>query len=157
MRVYRRLGQLLTEAGYEGRLVGDEGGYGPRLPEQRPRPCEFVVRAIEAAGLRPGRRRDDWRSTWPARTSTTAWHYRLAATGEARLTSDELIDQLAALVERFPITSIEDPLAEDDWTGWQQLTARLGKQVRLVGDDLFATQRRSGCGTASSWARPTAC
>ena len=50
-----------------------------------------------------------------------------------------MIDQLAALVEQFPIASIEDPLAEDDWAGWQAITARLGSRVRLVGDDLFAT------------------
>jgi enolase len=89
VRVYRRLGSLLTAAGFEGRLVGDEGGYGPRLASNG-QAAEFVVRAIEAAG-------------------------------------------------RFPITSIEDGLAEDDWSGWQQLTTRLGQEIRLVGDDLFTT------------------
>ncbi len=137
VRVYRRLGKLLADAGYEGRLVGDEGGYGPRLPSNA-LAAEFVVGAIEAAGLRPG---PD--VTLAVDVASTHFydgrHYRLAATGDARLSGAEMIDQLAALTERFPITSIEDGLAEDDWSGWQQLTARLGKKVRLVGDDLFAT------------------
>ena len=63
----------------------------------------------------------------------------MAATGAARLTNAQMTDELAALVARFPIVSIEDGLAEDDWTGWQQLTARMGSQTRLVGDDLFTT------------------
>lgn len=137
VRVYRCLGQLLADAGYEGRLVGDEGGYGPRLPSNAAA-AEFVVRAIEAAGLRPGH--DITLAIDVASTHFHAGsHYRLAATGESWLTSAQMIDQLAELVEKFPITSIEDGLAEDDWPGWQQLTARLGKKIRLVGDDLFAT------------------
>ena len=135
--VARRLGELLAKAGYEGRLVGDEGGYGPRLASNR-QAAEFVVRAIEAAGLRP---RED--VTIAIDVASTHFfdgtHYRLRATGDARLSSAEMIDQLAALVDDFPITSIEDGLAEDDWDGWQELTRRLGGRVKLVGDDLFAT------------------
>ncbi|MBI3839418.1 MAG: phosphopyruvate hydratase [Planctomycetia bacterium] len=137
VRIYHRLGDLLTAAGFEGRLVGGEGGYGPRL-QSNGQAAEFVVRAIEAAGLDPGRD-----VTMAVDVASTHFfdgaHYRLSATGQQRLTSDEMIDHLEALVERFPITSIEDGLAEDDWSGWQQLTTRLGKEVRLVGDDLFAT------------------
>ncbi len=137
VRVYRRLGELLTAGGYEGRLVGDEGGYGPRLSSNAAA-VEMVVRAIEAAGLRPG---SD--VTLALDVASTHFydgtHYQLAATGAARLDSRELIDQLEQLVDRYPIASIEDGLAEDDWAGWQQLTARLGSRVRLVGDDLFAT------------------
>jgi enolase len=65
--------------------------------------------------------------------------YRLSIAGGEPLTAAQMIDQLAAMVERFPIASIEDPLAEEDWAGWQTITARLGQRVRLVGDDLFAT------------------
>jgi enolase len=137
VRVYRHLGRLLTAAGFEGRLVGDEGGFGPRL-QSNAQAAEFVVRAVKAAGLEPYRD-----VTIAVDVASTHFfdgsHYRLAATGDTRLTSEQLIDQLAALVEQFPITSIEDGLAEDDWSGWQQLTDRLGKEVRLVGDDLFAT------------------
>ena len=65
--------------------------------------------------------------------------YHLSATGEAKLTSGDMIEELAGMVDRFEITSIEDGLAEEDWDGWQQLTARLGDRIKLVGDDLFAT------------------
>lgn len=137
VRVYRRLGEILTRAGYEGRLVGDEGGYGPRLASNA-EAAGFVVRAIEAAGLTPGQ---DVTLALDVASSHfyESGHYRLAATGDARLTNAQMIDELAALVARFPIVSIEDGLAEDDWTGWQQLTARMGSQTRLVGDDLFTT------------------
>ncbi len=138
VRVYNRLGELLSAAGYEGRLVGDEGGFGPRLPSNRAA-LEFVVQAIEAARLRPG-------VDIAIALDVAATHffdgerYRLAATGGARLSAADLIGELEALVAAFPIVSIEDGLAEDDWAGWQELTRRLGSRVRLVGDDLFVTQ-----------------
>ncbi len=131
------MGELLAAAGYEGRLIGDEGGYGPRL-KSNAEALEFLMRAIEAAELRPGR-------DVTIAVDVAATHffdgrsYRLLATGEERHSSDEMIDLMADLVDRFPLKSIEDPLAEDDWEGWQRLTARLGKRVRLVGDDLFTT------------------
>ena len=137
VRVYRRLGQLLVEAGYEGRLVGDEGGYGPRL-ESNQQAVETVVRAIEAAGLRP-----EQDVTIALDVAATHFYvdgyYRLAAERDARLTSAEMTDRLAAWVDRFPISSIEDPLAEEDWSGWQTATRQLGHRVQLVGDDLFTT------------------
>jgi enolase len=137
VRVYNRLGRLLAAAGYEGRLVGDEGGYGPRLASNR-QAVEIVVRAIEAAGLRPG---ED--VTLALDVAATHFHhdghYRLAAENGARLSSGDMIDRLEAWINEFPITSIEDPLAEEDWNGWRELTRRLGGRVRLVGDDLFAT------------------
>jgi enolase len=137
VRVYRRLGELLTKAGYEGRLVGDEGGFGPRLTSNA-EAAEFVVRAIEAAGLKPGEQ-----VSLAIDVASSHFydgeHYRLKATGDARLTSGEMIDQLEQLVERFPVVSIEDGLAEEDWSGWQQLVARLGQRVRLIGDDLLVT------------------
>ncbi len=153
VRVYRRLGTLLTAAGYEGRLVGDEGGYGPRL-KSNVEAVEFLVRGIEAAGLRPGHD-----VTIALDVASTHFYdgrtYRLVATGDARLTCEEMIDVMADLVDKFPVTSIEDALAEDDWEGWQRLTARLGQHVRLVGDDLFATNvqrigRGIGLGAANS-------
>ncbi len=137
VRVYRRLGSLLTSSGYEGRLVGDEGGYGPRL-KSNSEAIELVLKAIEAAGLQPGRD-----VTIALDVASTHFYdgrnYRLIATGDAQLTSDEMIDVMARLVDQYPIRSIEDALAEDDWAGWQRLTARLGSRVRLVGDDLFTT------------------
>lgn len=137
VRVYNRLGRLLVEAGYEGRLVGDEGGYGPRLASNE-QAIELVVSAIEAAGLRPG-------ADVTIALDVAATHfydgrsYRLNAGGEARFSSGQMIAHLEQLITRYPIESIEDPLAEDDWNGWQALTDRLGQKVQIVGDDLFAT------------------
>lgn len=137
VRVYRRLSKLLLEAGYEGYLVGDEGGFGPRLKSNR-EAVEFVVRAIEAAKLQPG-------SDVTIAIDVASSHfyrdgrYHLAAEQGRALTASELIDRLECWVNEFPIAGIEDGLAEDDWHGWQELTARLGSRVRLVGDDLYAT------------------
>ena len=137
VRVYRHLGRLLSEAGFEGRLVGDEGGYGPRLPDNGAA-LQWVVRAVEAAGLRPVE--DVSLALDVASTHFfDGTSYRLAATGGERLTAAALVDYLEALARQYPIESIEDPLAEDDWDGWRQITARLGQRVRLVGDDLFTT------------------
>ena len=141
VRVYRRLGELLTRDGFEGRLVGDEGGYGPRLKSNR-EAVEFVVRAIEAAELRPG---DD--VTIALDVAATHFlqkdgSYRLITEKGTTLTSSEMIERLESWVAAFPITSIEDGLAEEDWVGWQELTRRLGGRVQLVGDDLFTTNER---------------
>jgi enolase len=137
VRVYNRLGRLLAAAGYEGRLVGDEGGYGPRL-KSNAEAIEFVVSAIEAAGLRPG-----GDLTIALDVAASHFHdggtYYLHAHGADRLSSTQMIEHLEHLVARYPIVSIEDGLGEEDWDGWQELTRRLGQQVQLIGDDLFAT------------------
>jgi enolase len=137
VRVYRRLGRLLLDEGFEGYLVGDEGGYGPRLASNR-QALELVVRAIEAAKLRPG---ED--ATIALDVAATHFyrdgHYYLGAEKGAWLSSEAMIDRMASWLNEFPITSIEDGLAESDWPGWQVLTARLGNKVTLIGDDLFAT------------------
>jgi enolase len=137
VRVYNRLGKLLVAAGYEGRLVGDEGGYGPRLTSNE-QAIEFVVSAIEAAGLRPG-------ADVTIALDVAATHlydgdsYHLKAGDDARLSSEQMVEHLEQLITRYPIESIEDPFAEDDWNGWQEITTRLGHKVQIVGDDLFAT------------------
>lgn len=140
VRVYRRLGELLIAEGYEGRLVGDEGGYGPRL-ESNEQAVELVVRAIDAARLRPG---EDVAITLDV-AATHFFHdsqYCLASERSIQLSSDEMIDRLVRLADKYPITCIEDGLAEEDWQGWQTLTRRLGSRVQLVGDDLFTTNPR---------------
>jgi enolase len=137
VRIYKRLGELLAKAGYEGRLVGDEGGYGPKLASSR-QAIEFVVRAIESAKLRPG---ED--VSLALDVAASHFHdgefYRLAEQGKRPWQAEEMIGLLAGLVHDFPIVSIEDGLAEEDWPGWKALTARLGSRVAIVGDDLFAT------------------
>jgi enolase len=140
--VYRRLGGLLGDAGYEGRLVGDEGGYGPRLKSNR-EALEFVVGAIEDARLTPGK---DVAIGLDVASTHFYEHeldiYRFASSEQGKVTSEELINLLESWVDEFPIVSIEDGLAEDDWTGWKELTARLGDRVQLIGDDLFVTNGR---------------
>lgn len=137
VEIYNRVSQSLKEAGHEGTLVGDEGGYGPKLPSNE-EALSFVVRAIEATGLRPG---DD--VCIGLDVASTQFYsdgsYRLAATGDEKLSSKQVVDLLADWVDRYPIISIEDGLAEEDWEGWQILTEQLGDRVQLIGDDLFVT------------------
>ncbi|MFN0017054.1 MAG: phosphopyruvate hydratase [Pirellulaceae bacterium] len=140
VRVYRRLGELLHKDGFEGYLVGDEGGYGPRLASNR-EAVEYVVRAIEKAGLRPGEDVSlalDVASTHFYRNGS----YVLKAEQGRLLSSADMVERLAEWVEEFPIDCIEDGLAEEDWSGWQLLTKRLGGKIKIVGDDLFATNAR---------------
>ena len=138
--MYRAVGAVLKKAGFESALVGDEGGYGPKLRSTE-QAFEVVVEAIAACGLEPGRDvaiAVDVASTHffdPARGT-----YRLNATGDRELDAAAMVDLLAGWVGRFPIVSLEDGLAEDDWDGWSRLTARLGDSVQLIGDDLFTTQ-----------------
>lgn len=137
-RVYHALGQLLAARGYEGVLVGDEGGFGPRLSGHRAA-AEFVVDAIHAAQLEPGK---DVNLAIDV-ASSHFWdgqHYRLVAANRNPWTSEQLVDELERLIDDFPVVSLEDPLAEEDWAGWQRITTRLGARVQLIGDDLFATQ-----------------
>ena len=137
VRIYNRLGALLNERGYEGTLVGDEGGYGPRLTSLS-LAVECLLTAIERAGLRPGEQVGIALDVASSHFYE-AERYRLRTGGERVLTSEEMVDFLADWVARYPILSIEDGVAEDDWAGWQQLTDRLGDRVQLVGDDLFVT------------------
>lgn len=135
--VYRRLSEVLIRAGYEGRLVGDEGGYGPRL-KTNSEAVEFLLQAVEAAGLRPG---DDVAIGLDV-ASTHFYRdgrYHLRAAGGQELETDEFIDLLEKWVDSYPLVSIEDGLAEDDWDGWRRLTERIGDRVQLIGDDLFVT------------------
>ena len=116
--------------------VGDEGGVAPSLPSNEAA-VELLVEAIEAAGYTPGV--DCMIALDPAASEFFQdGKYVLAREG-ATLTSAEMVDYYARWVDKYPIVSIEDGLAEDDWEGWAALTARLGGTVQLVGDDLFTT------------------
>ncbi len=135
--IYRSLGHVLAARGYESILVGDEGGYGPRLRSNR-EAVELIVEAIGAVNLTPGKDvaiAIDVASTHFFRDG----RYRIASGDHGVLGSDALVDLLADWVDRYPIISIEDGCAEDDWDGWRQLTERLGNRVQLIGDDLFVT------------------
>jgi enolase len=132
---YHSLKGLLAKRGL-ATLVGDEGGFGPDLPHNETA-VEILVEAIEASGRTPGR--DIAIALDPA----TSELYRDGAyhlDGEGRvLSSAEMVDYWADLVSRYPIVSLEDGMAEQDWDGWVALTKRLGDKVQLVGDDNFVT------------------
>jgi enolase len=133
--VFHALGRLLHDRGLPTQ-VGDEGGYAPPLqtPEQA---LDLIVAAIELAGYRPGP--DVAIALDPASSEfyEDGKYYPLSRDRAASV--DDMIALYAQLCERYPIVSIEDGLAENDWTGWQRLTERLGDRVQLVGDDVFVT------------------
>ncbi len=116
--------------------VGDEGGFAPVLAGNE-EALELLVAAIGKAGYAPGR--DLALALDPAASSFYRDGRYVLDGGRTRRTTGEMVTYYAALVDRFPIVSIEDGLAEDDWTGWVALTERLGSRVQLVGDDLFVT------------------
>ncbi|HXG40467.1 MAG TPA: phosphopyruvate hydratase, partial [Candidatus Limnocylindrales bacterium] len=142
--VFHALRAILHEAGH-ATGQGDEGGFAPSLPSNEAA-VEVILRAIERAGYRPGE--DVVLALDPAATelvdpaapATPAGEltYRLAKEGRTLRTGD-LVDFWVDWLERYPIVSLEDGLAEDDWLGWRELTARVGDRVQLVGDDLLVT------------------
>ena len=131
--VFQTLKKVLQEKGL-ATGVGDEGGFAPNLKSNR-EALDMIMEAIEKAGYKAG---DDILLAMDV--AATEFHrdgkYLLE---EKELTADEMIDYLAKIVEDYPVCSIEDGLDEDDWEGWARLNARLGKNVQLVGDDLFVT------------------
>ena len=146
--VFHTLKGLLQERGMST-AVGDEGGFAPDLGNDAA--GDILVQAIEKAGYRPG----DQISLALDVASTEFFKDGHYAFGGGSFSSAEMVDELAKLVSRYPIVSIEDGVAEDDWDGWALLTEKLGKTVQLVGDDLFVTnsarlQRGLDLGVANS-------
>src|SRR5581483_3857667 len=113
---------------------GDEGGFAPNLAGNRDA-IEVVLEAIEAAGYRPGEQVGI--ALDPATTELFENGRYVLRKEERVLSSAELVDLWQDWASNYPIISIEDGMAEDDWAGWKELTERLGKRVQLVGDDLF--------------------
>lgn len=116
--------------------VGDEGGFAPSLPDNESA-IKLAIEAIEKAGYKPGKQVSIALDVASSEIYEDG-KYNLA-TENKKLTSDEMIDYYAKLVEKYPIVSIEDALDEDDWDGYKKLTDKIGKKVQLVGDDLFVT------------------
>lgn len=135
--IYHTLKKVLHDAGLGGG-VGDEGGFAPNFKTNE-EPLEYVTKACEAAGYKPGV--DIMFAMDPASTEFyDADKKKYVLAGEGReLTSAEMVDYWEALVNKYPIVSIEDGMAEEDWDGWKELTDRIGDRVQLVGDDLFVT------------------
>ena len=132
--IYRALAAILHEHGYESVLVGDEGGFGPKLRGNE-QALELLVAAFARAGYEPG-------VDVGIAVDVAASHFfkdgRYHLHGET-LDSAGLVHLLSEWVHDYPILSIEDGMAEDDWEGWKRLTDALGKRVQLIGDDLFVT------------------
>lgn len=135
VEVFHHLKQLLKAKNYNTN-VGDEGGFAPDLPSQGAA-IEFILEAILFAGYRPEK---DIYLGLDVASNELYRDRRYHLSSEKRLlTADEFIDYLADLVKQYPIISIEDGMAENDWEGWKKITTRLGDQIQLVGDDLFVT------------------
>jgi len=136
--VFHTLKKELSAAGLSTG-IGDEGGFAPNLSSTRVA-LDFILKSIEKAGYRPGE--DIFLALDCAATEYfRGGRYEMKGEGKS-LTPAENVDWLAGLAADYPIISIEDGMAEDDWDGWALLTARLGKSVQLVGDDLFVTNPR---------------
>ena len=152
--VFHNLAKILKSKGL-ATSVGDEGGFAPNLSSDD-ETIETILEAVKAAGYKPGRdfmiAMDAASSEWKSEKGKGFYHQPKSGRD---FTSDELIQHWADLVEKYPIISIEDALDEEDWEGWQKLTAKLGGKVQLVGDDLFVTNTErlkkgieQGCGNS---------
>ncbi len=149
--VYHSLKKVLNKKGISTG-IGDEGGFAPNLPSNEAA-IEVIIEAIVAAGYTPGEQ------CFIALDPASSEFYedgKYVLKGEGRtLSGPQMVDYYAALVEKYPIISLEDGLAEDDWATWKLLTERIGDKVQLVGDDLFVTntqylQKGIDTGTANS-------
>ena len=135
VEIFHSLKRVLSEQGLST-TVGDEGGFAPDLPSNAAA-LDMITRAVEAAGYKPGK---DVMLALDCAASTffDNGSYTLAGEGETH-GSDEFCAYLAGLADRYPISSIEDGMDEDDWDGWSKLTDSLGERIQIVGDDLFVT------------------
>ena len=141
VEIFHHLRAVLRDAGHQT-AVGDEGGFAPNL-DSNEAALDVLMLAIERAGYRPG---DDVYLALDVAASELYDKqdacYRLSTDGKAERSSSDMVDWCRRLVEAYPILSVEDGLAEDDWDGWSALTAALGTRVQLVGDDLFVTNTK---------------
>jgi enolase len=139
VEVFHHLKAILKTKGYNT-SVGDEGGFAPNLKSNE-EAFSLILEAIKNSGYRPGK--DVGIGIDAAATEFfKKGSYFLKAEKRPKRTSSEMIDYYESLIKKFPILSIEDGLAEDDWKGWKMMTSRLGKKVQLVGDDLFVTNTK---------------
>jgi enolase len=133
---FHALAKILKKKGY-ATSVGDEGGYAPNLKSNE-EACELILEAIEAAGYQPGRQIAIMLD--PAASSFYEnGMYNLERSGQGIKSSDEMTELYRGWLDKYPIVSIEDGLAEDDWAGWQRHTAALGQRIQIVGDDIYVT------------------
>lgn len=138
VEIFHHLKMVLQSKGFTTN-VGDEGGFAPEIGSNE-EAIETILKAIEKAGYIPG---EDVVLALDVAASEfyeeSEKMYNLTKSGKGKMTSDELVDYLESWCNSYPIFSIEDGLAEDDWSGWKKLTERIGGRIQLVGDDLFVT------------------
>jgi len=136
---FHALKKILAQKGY-ATSVGDEGGFAPNLKSNE-EACEVIVQAIEAAGYKPGK--DVAIALDPAASSFYEdGMYNLSKSGQGKKTSAEMTKLYAEWIEKYPIVSIEDGLAENDWAGFKAHTAALGDKIQIVGDDIYVTNTK---------------
>jgi enolase len=133
---FHHLQKVLKEKGY-ATSVGDEGGFAPNLKSNQ-EALDVIMTAIEKAGYRPG---EDMFLAIDAASSTfyKDGFYYLEAEKDPKKSPEQLVEWYGALIDKYPIVSIEDGLDEDDWPGWKHMTEKLGDKIQIVGDDLFCT------------------
>jgi enolase len=136
---FHALRGILKKKGYSTG-VGDEGGFAPNL-KSNDEACQVILQAIEKAGYKPGK--DIAIALDPAASSFyEGGIYNLAKSGQGKKSSTEMTNLYAQWIKEYPIVSIEDGLAEDDWEGFRAQTAALGSKIQIVGDDLYVTNTR---------------
>ena len=136
--IYHTLKKLLEKDGHPTAL-GDEGGFAPNFKNNE-EPIEYILRAIEEAGYIPGK---EVNIALDAASSEFYKDGKYVLAGEGKeFTKEEMVDFYAKLVEKYPIVSLEDGMAEEDWDGWKILTEKLGNKIQLVGDDIFVTNKK---------------
>lgn len=137
---FQALRTILHDKGY-ATSVGDEGGFAPQLKAGNDEACELIVAAIEKAGYKPGQ--DIAIALDPAASSFfESGKYRLTRSKQGDKSPDEMVELFEAWLEKYPIVSIEDGHAENDWDGFKAMTAKLGDRIQIVGDDLVVTNPR---------------
>jgi len=139
VEVFHHLKAVLKKGGFNT-AVGDEGGFAPDL-QSNEQAIEVLIKAVKSAGYKIGK---DMLIALDVAASELFANkkYTLAAEGNSRWSSNEMVDYLAHLSAKYPIISIEDGLAENDWPGWKNLTDKIGDSVQVVGDDLFVTNTK---------------
>jgi enolase len=136
VEIFQALKGVLKKKGY-ATTVGDEGGFAPALKEGNEEACQLILEAIKTAGYRAGK--DVWLALDPAASEIyKAGKYNLFSE-KRKLSAEQMVGFWADWVKKYPIRSLEDGMAEDDWKGWKALTDRLGDRIQLVGDDIFVT------------------
>ena len=137
--IFQALKKVLKEKGYSTN-VGDEGGFAPSLREGNEEACRLILQAIKDAGYKAGK--DVWLALDPASSGFFENGKYLLRSEKRKLSIDQMVDFYADWVGKYPIRSIEDGMAEDDWAGWKKMTDRLGARIQIVGDDLFVTNTK---------------